>query len=108
MEHFHNLFNNNIMLQEGISLHNVIPLMVNEQTNAMLTMVLTATEIKSFIFCLNVDSAPEPDGFGGTFYHNYWDIIKIDVINVVSRFFLQRWIPKDYNVNSTVLIPKSK
>ncbi|XP_058760550.1 uncharacterized protein LOC131633894 [Vicia villosa] len=108
VEHFQNLFNSNAVLQEGSSLLNVIPNMISDQTNALLTMVPTEDEIKHSVFSLKADSAPGPDGFGGSFYHHYWDIIKGDVTNAVSQFFLQGWIPKGYNANSIVLIPKSK
>ncbi|XP_058783255.1 uncharacterized protein LOC131657925 [Vicia villosa] len=108
VEHFQNLFNNNAVLQEDSSLHNVIPNMISDQTNALLTMVPTEDEIKHSVFSLKADSAPGPDGFGGSFYHHYWDIIKGDVTNAVSQFFLHGWIPKGYNANSIVLIPKSK
>lgn len=42
--------------------------------------------LKKLFFLLNKDSAPGPDGFGGGFYHAFWDIISLDV------FFFFFWI----------------
>lgn len=42
--------------------------------------------LKKLFFLLNKDSAPGPDGFGGGFYHAFWDIISLDVF----FFFLDK------------------
>lgn len=55
---------------------------------------------------MNGSGAPGPDGFGGSFYHTYWDIIADDVFNSVSQFFIQGWLLPNLNSNLVVLIPK--
>lgn len=40
-------------------------------------------KIKQAIFYLSADSAPGPDGFGGKFFQEAWEIIKSDVCNAV-------------------------
>lgn len=69
-------------------------------------MIPTAEDIKKTVFSLKDESTYEPDGFGGIFYHKYWDVIKFDVTNIVTHFFLQGWISNNCNANVVVLIPK--
>ena len=55
---------------------------------------------------MNGDGAPGPDGFGGHFYHTFWDIIEVDVIQSVQEFFTTGVLPPNFNSNMLVLIPK--
>jgi len=70
-------------------------------------MIPSDEEIKVGVFGLNNESAPGPDGFGASFYHTYWEIIKKDVIVVVLEFFHTGWLLPNYNANSLILIPKN-
>ncbi|XP_058756625.1 uncharacterized protein LOC131629842 [Vicia villosa] len=105
--HFANLFNSRVVLQDNGMIQGIIPSMVDAKTNDLLTLTPSAEEIHNAIFSLNADSAPGPDGFGAYFFQKYWDVIKLDVINVVCSFFLQSWIPSNYNTNTIVLNPKT-
>lgn len=95
-------------MQDSNLIRDVVPSLVNDITNEMLTMIPTADEIHRSVLNLNSNSASGPDGFGGIFFHHYWDIIKLDVINVVTQFFTQGWILPNYNANNLILIPKDK
>ena len=63
-------------------------------------------EIKNVVFNLNGNNSPGPDGFGGVFYHSCWEIIGINVCNVVKQFFKQNWVLPGMNNNMVSLIPK--
>ncbi|KAL4377473.1 hypothetical protein GQ457_02G039110 [Hibiscus cannabinus] len=52
--------------------------------------------------------APGPDSFPGTFYHNFWDIIKEDLFAMVSHFFNFRLLDYDINKTNIVLILKTR
>ncbi|XP_058751049.1 uncharacterized protein LOC131624079 [Vicia villosa] len=106
--HFKNLFNNNHRMQDNILINANVPHLLNDNSNAMLTLIPSADEIHGAVKNLNANSAPGPNGFGGIFYHTYWNIIKLDVINVVTQFFSHGWIMPNYNANTLVLIPKTK
>jgi len=41
----------------------IIPILVNQQTNNMWTIAPTAFEIHDAVFALNKEGAPDPDGF---------------------------------------------
>lgn len=84
----------------------VIPNLINEEINNMLTMLPSPSEIYKAVMAMNKNDAPWPDGFGGIFYQTYWDIVKKDVINAVLEFFTKDWLLPNFNCNSIVLIPK--
>ncbi|GAU48100.1 hypothetical protein TSUD_133200 [Trifolium subterraneum] len=85
----------------------VIPNLVDDHANNLLTTIPTHEEIFSAVKSLSKDSAPGPDGFGGFFFQTYWDIINHDVVNAVTQFFTDAWILPNYNSNTLVLIPKT-
>jgi len=83
-----------------------IPEMVSSEKNMMLIKFPNFLEIKNVVFNLNGNSVPVPDGFGGVFYHSYWEIIGTDVWNAVQQFFKQNWVLLGMNSNVVSLIPK--
>jgi hypothetical protein len=74
-------------LQDSRLAEEVIPNLVTEEVNALLTVLPSHIEIKAVVFSLNKDGAPGPDGFGAFFFQHYWDIVKNDVVNAVLQFF---------------------
>ncbi|WJX46320.1 rhamnogalacturonan endolyase [Trifolium repens] len=91
---------------ESLLTEEVIPSLVTEDINAILTMLPSHSEIKAAVFALNKDSAPGPDGFGAFFYQHFWDIVKDDVINAVLEFFTSGWVLPGFNSNIIILLPK--
>jgi hypothetical protein len=87
VNYYKNLFSTNIVLQDSRLAEEVIPNLVTEEVNALLTVLPSHIEIKAAFFSLNKDSAPGPDGFGAFFFQHYWDIVKNDVVNAVLQFF---------------------
>lgn len=65
----------------------VIPSLVYNDDNLMLTNIPTIDEVKNAVFNMNNNGAPGLDGFGGSFYQKYWNIIKDDAFNSVTQFF---------------------
>jgi hypothetical protein len=82
---YNNLFATNHLLQDFSLVDEVIPELINDNVNALLTMIPNSEEIKSVVFGLNSDGAPGPDGFGAFFFQRYWEIIKFDVENAVIQ-----------------------
>ncbi|GAU13228.1 hypothetical protein TSUD_245980 [Trifolium subterraneum] len=106
VDHFSSLFNDSAPFVDNGLVEEVIPCLVTDRINKMLTILPSHDEIKSAVFGLNNDSAPGPDGFGAVFFQTYWDIIKQDVINAVLQFFTTGWLSPNFNANILVLIPK--
>jgi hypothetical protein len=107
VSYYRNLFCTNIFLQEQLLAQEVIPPLVTNEVNTMLTMLPSHKEIKAAIFALNKDSSPGPDGFGAFFFQHYWEIGKDDVIAAMIQLFTSSWILPGYNSNIIALIPKT-
>jgi len=107
VNYFKSLFCTNIVLQDSLLVDEVIPNIVTDNTNQMLTMLPTSDEIHKAVFSLNKEGAPGPDGFGAIFFQTYWDIVKSDVEKAVLQFFTSGWIMPNFNSNTVVLIPKT-
>ncbi|GAU47353.1 hypothetical protein TSUD_190190 [Trifolium subterraneum] len=81
------IFNFKSIILDQLLVEQVIPNLVGDNVNALLTIISSADEIKHVVFDLNKDGAPGPDGFGVVFFQTYWDIIHEDVVKVVLKFF---------------------
>jgi hypothetical protein len=103
---YKNLFCTNLVLQEPILAEEVIPKLITDDINVLLTLLPSIHEIKAAVYALNKDSAPGPDGFGAFFFHHYWDIVKTDFANAVLQFFTSSWIMPCFNSNIIALLPK--
>jgi hypothetical protein len=107
VNYFKNIFCTNPFLQEHLLVEEVIPNLISDNVNTLLTMLPSCYEMKNAVFSLNKDSAPGPDGVGAFFYQSYWAIIHQDVVNDVLQFFISGWIMPNYNSNTLILIPKT-
>jgi len=103
VNHFENLFCTNPILQDSLLVEEVIPRLIDDNTNNLLTMLPTHAEIKVAVFNLNKDGAPGPDGFGAFFFQTYCDIIQKDFTHAI---FCNSWILPNFNANTLILIPK--
>nr|GEY51617.1 reverse transcriptase domain-containing protein [Tanacetum cinerariifolium] len=67
---------------------------------------VTIEGIKRAVWDCGIDKSSGPDGFTFGFYRRYWDIIKKDVADAVSFFFISGNFPKGGNSSFIALIPK--
>jgi len=104
--YFKNLFSSNSFLQVNSLVEDDIPKLISEETNNMLTILLSMEEVRNVVFSLNKEGAPGPDGFVAYFFQTYWSIIQSDVFNAVIQFYTNGWIMPNYNSNTIILIPK--
>jgi exonuclease III len=107
VNYYKNLFCSNLVLQDPLLAEEVIPHLVTDDINALLTIFPSNDEVKAVVFSLNRDSAPGPDGFGAFFFQYYWDIVHKDVINAILEFFTSSWILPGFNSNIIALFPKT-
>lgn len=63
-------------------------------------------EVKTAVFQLGALKAPCPDGFQGTFYQAYWEVVGSVIINATKDFMQCETILQDLNKTHIVLIPK--
>ena len=59
---------------------------VSNVENDFLTAPFTEDEIKRAIFQMEHNKAPGPDGFPAEFYQCFWDIIKVDLLELFNAF----------------------
>ncbi|KAI0527418.1 hypothetical protein KFK09_003018 [Dendrobium nobile] len=82
-----------------ISNSNVIPKLVGEEDNLLLTQLPMKDEIWNTIKDINGDFVAGPDDFTTKYFVKSWDIIKIDVVEAVHDFFSE--MVHDINVKGT-------
>ncbi|XP_026410433.1 uncharacterized protein LOC113305633 [Papaver somniferum] len=85
-----------------------VPEVLLQGDRTFIDSIPCASEIKAATFDLDPDSAPGPDGFGGWFYRNCWEIIGKDVIAAIQYCWKRCYIPNGLNSNFLVLIPKTQ
>ncbi|XP_026438542.1 uncharacterized protein LOC113337068 [Papaver somniferum] len=90
------------------SLFMLIPSIITEADNSMLTRILSHQEIHDTVKSTENWSAPGPKGFQEGFYKIQWSIIGEDICQMIKRFFETKHIPKQINKTYISLIPKKK
>uniref|UniRef100_A0A8C0UC45 Reverse transcriptase domain-containing protein n=1 Tax=Cyanistes caeruleus TaxID=156563 RepID=A0A8C0UC45_CYACU len=83
-----------------------IPSQVTEEDNDNLSKEPTMIELKQAVFSMSPTSAAGPDGLNGKFFQCCWDIIQVDLLNVVKAFFCGQSMPRYMTQACLVLIPK--
>ena len=50
--------------------------------------------------------APGPDGFTSNFFHNFWDLVKEEVLEIVEESRNTTGVLKDFNTTFVTLVTK--
>ncbi|KAG6516738.1 hypothetical protein ZIOFF_027212 [Zingiber officinale] len=82
-----------------------IPSVIISEENLGLLSPPTMEEVKHVVWEVGEDSATRSDGFSVAFYVACWEIIILDVYNVVLDFFQGGSFPKGMAATTIVLIP---
>ncbi|XP_019435225.1 PREDICTED: uncharacterized protein LOC109341721 [Lupinus angustifolius] len=89
LSYFTNLYASENVTQPSNLIDYVIPKLVTQEDNNMLSRIPLDDEIRDAVFAMNGEGAPSPDGFGGCFFQEFWDIVGPDVCHSVNQFFTQ-------------------
>ena len=54
--------------------------------NELLEAPFTENEVREAVFSSYAEGAPGPDGFSFLFYQVFWDMIKVDLMNLIGMF----------------------
>ncbi|VFQ92808.1 unnamed protein product [Cuscuta campestris] len=95
IDFFHKLFSEEQRGEIDYSpLTHITPL-VFETDNTQLVATPTMDEVKQAVFDLSPNSAAGLDGFTSLFYQKCWDIISLDVYDMVCAFFTSDYMTKN-------------
>ncbi|KAI5395943.1 hypothetical protein KIW84_062224 [Lathyrus oleraceus] len=87
IDHFKNLFSSPVGNTIDYDLiKDIIPTLINQDTNQRLNEIPSDLEIKEVVFNLNKDGALRLDNFGAFFFHHFWHIIQYYVIMFLKQF----------------------
>ncbi|XP_062020902.1 uncharacterized protein LOC133737340 [Rosa rugosa] len=86
-------------------LHIVDPVVISMMNNALLADI-SLDDVHQAVFELGALKAPGPDGFSGTFYQSYWDIVKDIVLKASAQTFAITSVLESFNCTHIALIPK--
>ncbi|XP_062014406.1 uncharacterized protein LOC133730919 [Rosa rugosa] len=86
-------------------LHFVDPVVTSVMNDALLADI-SLTDVHQAVFELGALKAPGPDGFSGTFYQAYWEIVKDIVLNASGQILTTASVPESFNCTNIALIPK--
>ena len=107
IDYYEKLYSTDNNITSSNLVDTLIPSLVSNADNALLSAIPSNEEIKKTVFDLDPSSAPGPDGFNGAFFQTCWQIIQEDLCKAISQFFTQSWILPGLNSNFLTLIPKS-
>lgn len=85
-----------------------VPCKLSVTQNSELLKDITAEEVKTALFQMNLDKALGPDDTKSGFFQKYWSIVGNDFIWMTRHFFFTREIFKGLNDTNLVLILKKK
>ncbi|XP_024178170.1 uncharacterized protein LOC112184116 [Rosa chinensis] len=106
VHHFETLFIRDSTINDTGLVNRIIPVLVTEAENLSLTARPTVEEIHEAVLNLDGSSAPGPDGFGGIFFQQCWEVVALDVIAAVNSFFDNGFILPHFNSSLIILVPK--
>lgn len=107
MNFFKNLMGANPSVSSSFDLDSLLlPNSITSAQAADLSRPFTLEEIKAALWAMKDDASPGPDGFGSAFYKSNWDLVKLDLLNLLTDFHAGKADLKRLNTAHIVLLPK--
>ena len=107
--HYRGLFgepaNNNFSLVESVTSDNP---QVSQLENEVLRVDFLEKEVKEAVFQMEHNKAPGPDGFPTEFFQAFWEVIKVDLMNLFTDFHKGDLPIFSLNFGTITLLPKQK
>ena len=79
---------------------------LSAEENLSLIASFTEEEIRDVVWQCEGTKSPGPDGYNFNFFKKTWEVIKDEVVTVVSLFYETGCIPKGCNASFIAMIPK--
>jgi len=64
-----------------------IPTCISHCDNQTLIKIPNIIEMKEALVSIDANKTPGPDGFGARFFQHYWECIKVDFCQCITKFF---------------------
>jgi hypothetical protein len=80
--------------------------MVKEEHNITLEADFSKKEVKEAVFGSYAEGAPGPDGFHFLFYQKFWELVKLDLMNMFNDWNQGKLYIFWLNFSLLTLIPK--
>ena len=80
--------------------------MISEEEATCLDRLFEEEEVYGVIQGCNGDKSPGPDGFSMAFFKACWDVLKLEIMEVLANFHSQAVFEKSLNATFLALIPK--
>jgi hypothetical protein len=81
---------------------------LSAEGDAILSKPFIEEEVRNVVFNMKENTASGPDGFSVTFYNNFWEVIKGDLLAMVNDFYLGNLDIARLNYGVITLVPKVK
>ena len=88
------------------SLENLHFSTISEENANWLENEFQEEEVKATVFNLASDKAPGPDGFPLSFFHRFWDLLRVDIMAFMKEFHSRGKLSKSIGASFIALIPK--
>jgi len=69
---------------------------------------ITLQEVELAVSQMKEDTAHVIDGFTINFFHAYWDLLKLEVLEIMEESCGRQWVIPSLNVTFLTLIPKEE
>ena len=87
---------------------NLIPVKVKSEMNNELTRDFTMEEVRTTLQQMHPTKAPNPDDMSAIFYQKYWNIMGLNVANIVLNVLNSNASLAEINRTNIALVPKVK
>ena len=83
-----------------------IPHLVSIEMNEALLRPILLSKMEKVVFNMKKGKAPDPNGFSIEFFQEFWEIIKLDLLEVVKESHRNKQMLNSMNSTFLVLILK--
>lgn len=103
-QHFHDHFQRHLHVRPNIG--GLVFKSLSDTEGAALIKPFLLDEIKAAIWDCDSYKCHGPDEINLDFYKDFWEVLKIDLLNFFGEFFCHGKLTKGFNSTFIVLIPK--
>ncbi|XP_011623388.1 uncharacterized protein LOC105420654, partial [Amborella trichopoda] len=104
IDHFKKAFSSKVKFTPKLARVPFKVLLVESSSN--LECDISMEKLKGVVFALSDNKSLSPYGFPHAFFHRFWNLIKVELLNMVRAFMFRGEIFKWINATYKALIPK--